>query len=204
VVQDPNASPLLSADEDSAASYYALLDQTVLLNHVQDAIWMMDLEGEILFWNESAESHYGWNQDDVYDAHAGALLFREDDPLYDKALTAVRTGGLWKGEMRQLCKDGRLLIVESRWKLIPATPAIPPTIMVVNTDVTEKREMEAHVLRSQRMESLGTLAGGIAHDMNNILGPSSTPATRPSTTRSRKSCTRTPSSRGFPSSPSRR
>src|SRR6266700_4461218 len=45
------------------------------------------------------------------------------------------------------------------------------SILMVNTDVSEKRKIEAQFLRTQRMESIGTLAGGIAHDLNNVLAP---------------------------------
>jgi nitrogen-specific signal transduction histidine kinase len=47
----------------------------------------------------------------------------------------------------------------------------PQSILVINTDVTERKKMEAQFLRAQRMESIGTLAGGIAHDLNNVLSP---------------------------------
>ena len=47
----------------------------------------------------------------------------------------------------------------------------PRSVLVINTDVTEKKKLEAQFLRAQRMESIGTLAGGIAHDINNILSP---------------------------------
>src|ERR1043166_2567702 len=47
----------------------------------------------------------------------------------------------------------------------------PKSILVVNTDVTEQRQLEEQFLRAQRLENIGTLAGGIAHDLNNIFGP---------------------------------
>jgi nitrogen-specific signal transduction histidine kinase/ActR/RegA family two-component response regulator len=47
----------------------------------------------------------------------------------------------------------------------------PGSILIINTDITEKKKIEAQLLRAQRMESIGTLAGGIAHDLNNMLTP---------------------------------
>jgi two-component system cell cycle sensor histidine kinase/response regulator CckA len=44
-------------------------------------------------------------------------------------------------------------------------------VLVINTDMTERKKLEAQFLRTQRMESIGTLAGGIAHDLNNVLSP---------------------------------
>ena len=63
------------------------------------------------------------------------------------------------------------IIVESRWTLVRDEKGQPNSILVINTDVTEKKRMEAQFLRAQRMESIGTLAGGIAHDLNNVLSP---------------------------------
>ncbi len=79
--------------------------------------------------------------------------------------------GLWQGELPQCAKDGRELVVEGRWKLMVDDAGQPRSILVVNTDITEKKRLEARFLRAQRMESIGTLAGGIAHDLNNILSP---------------------------------
>ena len=68
-------------------------------------------------------------------------------------------------------KDGAELFVESRWTLVPDRDGNPRSMLIINTDITEKKKLEAHVLRAQRMESIGTLAGGIAHDLNNVLTP---------------------------------
>ena len=61
--------------------------------------------------------------------------------------------------------------MESRWTLVRDDQGAPTSILVINTDVTEKKRMESQFLRAQRMESIGTLAGGIAHDLNNVLSP---------------------------------
>src|SRR5437667_9018593 len=67
--------------------------------------------------------------------------------------------------------DGRELVVQRRWSLVRDEAGRHRASLVVNTDVTELRKLEAKFLRSQRMESIGTLAGGIAHDLNNVLSP---------------------------------
>ncbi|HLM23635.1 MAG TPA: ATP-binding protein, partial [Pyrinomonadaceae bacterium] len=79
--------------------------------------------------------------------------------------------GEWQGEIRQTRRDGADIIVESRWTLVRDEKGQPNSILVINTDVTEKKQMESQFLRAQRMESIGTLAGGIAHDLNNVLSP---------------------------------
>ncbi|HCA59489.1 MAG TPA: hypothetical protein DEP46_16085, partial [Blastocatellia bacterium] len=74
-------------------------------------------------------------------------------------------------EERQFKKDGTSLVVESRWTLVRDDHEQPDYILVINTDVSEKRRTEEQLFRAQRLESIGTLAGGIAHDLNNILSP---------------------------------
>jgi len=83
----------------------------------------------------------------------------------------VIENGDWKGELRQCRRDGEQIVVEGRWTLVRDEQRNPTSILVINTDVTEKKQMEAQFLRAQRMESIGTLAGGIAHDLNNVLSP---------------------------------
>ncbi|PYS79830.1 MAG: hypothetical protein DMF66_01330 [Acidobacteria bacterium] len=73
--------------------------------------------------------------------------------------------------MRQWTKSGAEITVESRWTLVRDDRGEPQSVLVINTDVTERKKMESQFLRAQRMESIGTLAGGIAHDLNNVLSP---------------------------------
>ncbi|HWC77775.1 MAG TPA: ATP-binding protein, partial [Blastocatellia bacterium] len=68
-------------------------------------------------------------------------------------------------------RNGKDIVVESRWTLVRDDRGEPRSVLVINTDVTDKRKVEAQFLRAQRMESIGTLASGIAHDFNNLLSP---------------------------------
>ncbi len=79
--------------------------------------------------------------------------------------------GSWEGEFYQKTKSGKEIIVESRWTLVHEFSKKTQTILVVNTDITQKKLLEAQFLRAQRLESIGTLASGIAHDLNNVLAP---------------------------------
>ncbi|HEY2084131.1 MAG TPA: ATP-binding protein, partial [Verrucomicrobiae bacterium] len=75
------------------------------------------------------------------------------------------------GELQNVNKSGRQITVEARWTLLRDEYGKPRAVLIIDTDITEKNKMEAQFLRAQRMESIGTLAGGIAHDLNNVLAP---------------------------------
>lgn len=146
-------------------------EQAALLDQAQDAILVRDLDQNILFWNKGAEKIYGWSSEEVLGKNAGELLFKERSVQFEAARLAIIQHGEWNGEMRQVRRDGREIIVESRWTLVRDEQGNPKSILIINTDVTEKKRMESQFLRAQRMESIGTLAGGIAHDLNNVLSP---------------------------------
>jgi PAS domain S-box-containing protein len=146
-------------------------EQAALLDQAQDAILVRDLDQKILFWNKGAEKIYGWSAEEVIGKNAEELLFKDHSAKFDIAGQAIIQKGEWKGEVHQTRRDGVEIIVESRWTLVRDEQGRPKSILVINTDVTEKKRMESQFLRAQRMESIGTLAGGIAHDLNNVLSP---------------------------------
>ncbi len=146
-------------------------EQAALLDQAQDAILVRDLDQKILFWNKGAEKIYGWTAEEVFGKNAADVLFKDRSAQFDAARKAIVQSGDWIGEMHQTRRDGAEIIVESRWTLVRDEAGQPRSILVINTDVTEKKLMESQFLRAQRMESIGTLAGGIAHDLNNVLSP---------------------------------
>jgi two-component system, cell cycle sensor histidine kinase and response regulator CckA len=146
-------------------------EQAALLDQAQDAIMVRDLDQKILFWNKSAQHIYGWTAEEVVGKNVRDLIFKQRSEQFEAARQTVLEKGEWKGEMHQIRRNGSDIVVESRWTLVRDEKGEPKSILVINTDNTEKKRIEAQFLRAQRMESIGTLAGGIAHDLNNVLSP---------------------------------
>jgi PAS domain S-box-containing protein len=147
-------------------------EQAALLDKAQDTIAVHDLEGNIVYWNKSAERLYGWQANEVLGKNATELLYKHVSfsPGNNPLKVALDTGE-WSGELKQATKDGKEITVQSRWTLVRDNDGTPKSLLVINSDITEKKRLEAQILRTQRMESIGTLAGGIAHDLNNVLSP---------------------------------
>ncbi|MBV9387861.1 MAG: PAS domain S-box protein [Chroococcidiopsidaceae cyanobacterium CP_BM_ER_R8_30] len=145
-------------------------EQAALLDISTDAIAVRDLTHHILFWNSSAEKLYGWKAGEVLGKNTSELLYKYS-PELEEALDIVVKKGEWWGELRQVTKLGKEIIVNSRWTLMRDEQGQPKSILTVDTDMTEKKQLEAQLLRTQRLESLGTLASGIVHDLNNVLAP---------------------------------
>jgi len=145
--------------------------QASLLDNAQDAIMVCDLKYGILYWNKGAERIYGWELEEVLGKNIGDVLLAGEAKRMEESHLALQRSGVWKAEARHKNKAGQNIVVESRWTLIGDQQGKPDYILIINTDVTEQKRTEEHLLRAQRMESIGTLAGGIAHDLNNILSP---------------------------------
>jgi PAS domain S-box-containing protein len=146
-------------------------EQAALLDIATDAIVLKDLSNQILLWNKSAENLYGWHSEEAIGKYADELFAHEPLSLLREIQNTVLEQGFWQGELQKISKFGKEIIVESRWTLVKDENQQPKSILVVDTDITQKKQLEKQFLRAQRMESIGTLASGIAHDLNNVLSP---------------------------------
>ncbi len=146
-------------------------EQASLLDKAQDAIIAYDLDGCVTYWNKGATRIFGWDATELLGTNPLNTVFaKQSQKLHDTWRTVLQSGE-WSGELRLPTKTTPEIILESRWTLVRDDLGQAKSILVINTDITEKKTLEAQFLRTQRMESIGTLAGGIAHDLNNVLSP---------------------------------
>jgi len=155
---------------DRKRSEDQLREQASLLDKARDAILVSDFEHRITYWNKGAERLYGWTAAEVMGQTIFPLLYLDIPQFYEATEAAIRLGD-WTGELQQVNKAGAHILIESRWTLVHDAEGRPKGILAINTDITEKKNLEQQFLRAQRLESIGALAGGIAHDLNNMLCP---------------------------------
>lgn len=148
-----------------------LREQADLLDKARDAIFVTDLDGRITYRNKAATQFLGPTGPGAGERLLHDLFKHAAPGRMGEALNQLHSTGSWKGEVRLNAADGTLRHVESRWTLVQDDAGQPKSILLINTDVTEQKHLEAQLLRTQRMESIGTLAGGVAHDLNNTLSP---------------------------------
>lgn len=145
-------------------------EQAELLDQATDAIVVRDLEQRVTYWNKSAEQLYGWTAAEAIGRPIRELHLQHMRE-FETATQTLLDQGVWSGEVVQRHRNGEKLFVHARWTLVRNEDGSPRTIFSINTDVTEHKKLEQQFMRAQRLESLGMLAGGIAHDLNNVLSP---------------------------------
>jgi two-component system cell cycle sensor histidine kinase/response regulator CckA len=148
-----------------------LREQAILLDKARDAIIATDLELKISYWNPSAEKLYGWPSTLVLGRPLGELGLHSNPARLRKALGELLAAGEWRGDFQLQTRDGAIVQVETTWSLVYDREGQPRSLLLIDTDVTEKRKYQSQLLHAERLDSIGMLAGGVAHDLNNVLAP---------------------------------
>jgi len=143
-----------------------------LLEHVQLAAAIFDVKGNCAFVNNYALAITGWTRDELMGRHVTELLPPDQlEQVREFAGTLLQTGepSHWFSETPILTRDGKRRTLQVNNVVLRDSAGKATAVASLAADVTEHRALQEQYLQSQKLESLGTLAGGVAHDFNNLL-----------------------------------
>ena len=147
-----------------------LREQAGIIDRAHDAIIIRNFRDfRVMFWNKGAERLFGWSAEErLGQVDVNTLPDREK---VEEIMSTLLSDGEFRGELKYITRTGGEITCDVRETLVRNSDGTPRSILIICTDITEQKKLEMQLLRAQRLESIGTLAGGVAHDLNNILTP---------------------------------
>jgi PAS domain S-box-containing protein len=133
----------------------ATAEQAALLELTQDSVFVVDMEGRVLFWSRGAESMMGYSKAEAAGKIAHELLCTEFPKPFAEIRTQLFELGHWEGDLIKIARDGRRVIVAGRWALQPGKRGQAPRMLVVNSDITERKKAEESlILQKEQLRAL--------------------------------------------------
>ena len=145
-----------------------------LVQNANSIILRMDSQGNVTFFNEFAQQFFGYTEDEILGKKVVGTIVPTTDRAGRDLAAMIRDIGLnpenhVSNENENMRKDGARIWVAWTNKAIYDKDGNIVEILCVGNDVTERKLLEKQLLQALKMESIGTLAGGVAHDFNNLL-----------------------------------
>ncbi|WP_422002482.1 sensor histidine kinase [Reyranella sp.] len=147
-----------------------------LLDLTHDAIFVRNQDDVVTYWNRAATDLYGWTAGEARGRKAAELLHTEFPAPPADITAGLLRDGRWEGELVHRARDGRRLVVASRWAVQRDPRGRLAAVLETNNDVTERRGIEDGLHRAQselahvsRVATLGELTASIAHEVNQPL-----------------------------------
>jgi two-component system, cell cycle sensor histidine kinase and response regulator CckA len=144
--------------------------QAAALQAAANAIVITDVTGSILWVNRAFSDLTGYSEEESIGENPRFLKSWEHDQSFYRNLWAtILSGKVWHGEIKNRKKNGTLYTEEMTITPLRCSSGEVTHFIAIKQDVSEKKKLESQYRQAQKMEAVGRLAGGVAHDFNNIL-----------------------------------